>query len=248
LCMARVSALSKLSDYINGNKIVLESFYPPKRHFIKYPDEDQHEVNYFFYGACNYVLPASLDQKKSRAIGMLFDPKMLVNNTLNSVCFPFDSGACMDDRYAPYISSLDVNTYKGQAKDSGIFKKAVKRYFNTNEAYLNGQETEHFTAENIHEENLFNLYKSVPNEKVDIRAKTIEIVFPGEVALSSLLHLIVPEISTQETGLELKEIRNRLSNSSVETYNDIYDSSPVSDTKAIQRSVSAFYKKMGYII
>lgn len=245
LCMARVSPLNRLSEYLSGEKVSLESNYPPLRHAAKYKVPAS-AVNYFFYGLCNYVLPASFDQKKSRAIGMLFGSEFVDNNSIDITYFPFDSGACMDGRYLPHITDQELGLYQSNTLTSTIFREKVVRYFGTNMAYYNGENLSNLKSQDANEEKLINLYNSIPNERVDIRGKTIEILLPIDIDFSNLQFLILPEQSIKMMGINIGELRNRWPHVAVETYDDIYDSSPMSDTRTIQKAVFAFYDRKGY--
>lgn len=245
LCLARVSPLNKLTEYLSDGSVPLESNYPPLRHVAKY-NMKANPVNYFFYGQCNYVLPNSFNQKKSSAIGMLFDARWVDDKQREVIHFPFDSGACMDGRYVPHITDMELKTYSESTRVATVFDERTVRYFGGNEAYCKGNNIKNIEAEGPPEEKLMAHYNAVPQNGVDLRGKTIEVLLPEQIDFSHLQLLVLPEESVKKLGFDLIDIRNRWPGITVETYNDVINPSPVADTEAIQQIVFAFYDRKGY--
>jgi len=245
LCLARVSPLIKLSEYLNEGSVPLESDYPPIRHVTKYNLKEE-KVNYFFYGQCNYVLPLPFNQKKYTAIGMLFDARWVDDKEREVKYFPFDSGACMDGRYAPHIGDMELHEYLENTKVSMVFGTKAQRYFGDNETYCKGNNIKNIMTEGLVEGKLIAHYNTVPNSRVDLRGKTIEVLLPEKIDFSHLQLLVLPEESIKKLGFNLSDIRNRWPDITVETYNDVINPGPSADTQAIQKVVFAFYKGKGY--
>jgi hypothetical protein len=245
LCLARVSPLNKLSEYLQAEAVAIESHYPPLRHVDKYKMEAV-QVNYFFYGQCNYVLPMPFGQKKSTAIGMLFDAAWVDDKGHEVIHFPFDSGACMDARYVPHIADHEFGVFAAKTNVSSVFNEIAVRFFGNITSYFKGEHIKNMVGGDETERKLCAHYDAVPNDRVDMRGKTIEVLLPEQIDFSHLKLLVLPEESIKKLGFDVSEIRNKWPGVVVETYNDAIDPSPLADTQAIQGAVFAFYDRKGY--
>ncbi|MBC3916837.1 hypothetical protein H8L32_05060 [Undibacterium sp. CY18W] len=205
--LPKILPLVHMTDCLNLRKILEAGKIEPKtcKHFSKLLKQDE-PLSFFFYGKASYRskagTPANNDTQLPAALIIQLD------EAVHSVkrIFPFDTGACFQKYYKPWLDSRFTVMDFFLGKDIDIAQKHVAKFFGTNKNYIIDKALMKVVCDAADFEiiNYHHMLKNTANTSVDNRKSSIEIQIDGTIELkkTKILGAIIPDTQMSSKKIE----------------------------------------------
>ena len=205
--LPKILPLVHMTDCLSLRKILEAGKIEPKtcRHFSALLNQDE-PLSFFFYGRASYRSKAGISSNNNTQL-----PAALIiqlDEAVHSVkrIFPFDTGACFQNFYGPWLDSRFTVMDFFLGKNVVLAQKNVATFFGTNENYIadNALATVACDAADFEISNYHNMLKNTASTSVDSRKSSIEIQIdsPIELKKTKLLGAIIPDTQMSSKKIE----------------------------------------------